>query len=92
MKQELDLNYDISVDNMVDISPRSNEWIKGFDIKKAEFFNRKGKRVIKDVLFRVNGHTTEQIFQMKDGLFILEVEEDGEITYFYSDNINDITN
>lgn len=87
MKQELDVDYDISVDNMIDMT--TSQESNGFKVKKASFFNMRGS-VSKNVLAREVNYVQEQIFQMTDGIFILEVEKDMEVSYFFSKNINDL--
>lgn len=86
MKQALSDNYDICVENMNDI----NEKVGNFEVKKATFFNKGNKKETKNVLTFEN----QQIFSMKDGTFVLEVEVDndegGYCEYFYSDNIKDL--
>ena len=84
MKKNLDDNYDITVDNMLDMTEKQE--VNGFTLVNSEFYNKKDKKVNKHILVRDN----EQIFSMKDGIFILEVEDDGMVEYFYSKDINDL--
>lgn len=86
MKNVLNINYDICVENMNDI----NEEVGNFKLEKATFFNKKGQEENKTVLVFDN----KQIYSMKDGKFVLEVEvnndKGGYCEYFYSDNIKDL--
>jgi len=34
----------------------------------------------------------KQIFSMKDGIFILEIEDGIDVTYFYSESLDDLIN
>jgi hypothetical protein len=89
MKVELDLDYDITVDNMV--SPSPSHAINGFKLDPREFYNSKMKLVKMTTLSRVNADfSQDQILTMKDGLFILEIEQCGEVEYFSSNDINDL--
>ena len=86
LKKELDDNYDISVENMLDMTQE----IGGFKLSEEEFSNKKSKLVKKNILR--NEEENKQIFSMKDGLFILEVEDvnEGTVEYFFSKDINDL--
>lgn len=84
---ELDLEYDMTVDNMV---PLTGEY-KGWTNEEGEFYSPE-EDVIK-MNYLLNDDCTRQIFQMKDGRFVLEVENDEfEVEYFYSYDINDLLN
>lgn len=83
MKNELSPDYDISVDKMLNMT--KDQEIGGFELTESEFYGKKGK-VKMNILVRDN----EQIFSMNDGIFILEVEDDDMVEYFYSTNINDL--
>jgi len=85
--KELDIGYDISVSNMNDISTECGD----FTIEDAEFYDiNLGKLVNKKVLVFDSKQIKKQIFSMTDGIYILEIEEVGEVEYFYSKNINDL--
>lgn len=90
MKNELPEDYDISVENMLDMN-KSQE-LGGFKAQGTTFYNKKGKQIPKQILR--NEEESKQIFQMKDGKFILEEEtfddKGGDILYFYSDVITDL--
>ncbi len=95
MKKELDIDYDISVDYMTPIGPEHET--ETFKIKSAEFYPKKGKLVSMNILsngIEAGTSGSKQIFAMKDGTFVLEIEdwtdEDNEVKYFYSDNIKDL--
>ena len=85
----LDDNYDISVDNMLDISKDQEQ--NGFKIKAGVFYSptvfKKHKRniLVKDV----NGYK-HQIMSMNDGRFILEISDNIDTKYFYSNILKDL--
>lgn len=84
---ELDLDYDMTVDNMV---PLTGEY-KGWTNEEGEFYLLSDEKLVKmPYLLNCN----KQIFQMKDGRFVLEVEniesDEFEVEYFYSYDINDL--
>ena len=86
---ELDLDYDMTVDNMV---PLTGEY-KGWTNEEGEFYLLSDEKLVKmPYLLNCN----KQIFQMKDGRFVLEVEniesDEFEAEYFYSYDINDLLN
>jgi hypothetical protein len=94
MRQELDPEYDIAVNNML---PFEGDAPKGWEVEKAEFISTKGKAVKMNVLRKEEvgskDHLTQsvqQIFQMKDGKFILEVDDFEEIEYFCSNDLADL--
>ena len=76
MKEQLKEDYEVSVDDMID----------DFKVTTAEFYNKAGKIVNKNILSKDG----QQIFSMKDGKFVLEVEDDGFVEYFCSNDINDL--
>ena len=85
---ELDADYDMTVDNMVTLTGE----YKGWTNKEGEFYSvNEGKFINMSVL---NNDFDKQIFQMKDGRFVLEVEniesDEFEVEYFYSYDINDL--
>jgi hypothetical protein len=93
MKKKLSNDYDITVNNMkpIDEAPKKS----GFKVSRAEFYDMKGKglgkKVRMNVLSRENkDYSIEQIFAMKDGLFVLEIEKNGEVKYFSSKELNDL--
>lgn len=90
MKKELDLEYEISVDNILDMT--SDDEVGLFEIIEAFFllpdgesFNNVSRKVLSD-------GETSQIFFMKDGKYILEIEDlqEGLVDYYYSDKIVDL--
>jgi len=93
MKKELNLDYDISVDNMLNLT-ESDEF-SGFKLETSEFGSMtKEEFTNMDVLQKTDeDFNRSQIMKMTDGKFILEVESDGgcEVDYFYSDDIKDLT-
>lgn len=93
MKQELSDDYIIDADNMVDFK----EVPKGCEIFESEFYSPQKEADIKVKILRKDISTEEakQVFQMKDGIFILEHstfdDEFGEvIEYFYSQSLFDL--
>ena len=92
--KRLDDNYDICVDDML---PMLIEQEKGdFKIKNGEFYRTKDfEKVNMPILAtgRIDcGALNKQIFSMKDGKFILEIEENYEVEYFYSENLDELIN
>ena len=86
MRKELNDNYDISADRMVDIT----ETCSGFLNEPATFYSFSvDKYITKQILISELELGTKQIFKMNDGLFILEIE-DGELEYYCSKNLNDL--
>ena len=93
MKKPLSENYNISANDMLDMKPEQE--VNGFKIENSEFYPNGGsKATTKNILVKENSEFVRfQIFSMKDGKFILEVDPDGEnIGYFYSENLDDLTN
>jgi hypothetical protein len=91
MKQLLDDNYDISAENWI---PMKAEQAKnGFNLKTVKFQTSKGEERTVDVL--VFGEDGKQIFQMKDGRFVLEdcdqTYQGDDIKYFWSENLDDLS-
>jgi hypothetical protein len=87
MRQELDPKYDIAVNNML---PFEGDAPKGWEIEEAEFISAKGKAAKMNVLRKEEAGSIQQIFQMKDGKFILEVDNFEEIEYFCSNDLVDL--
>jgi len=81
-KKKLDDDYIISGENMLDIT----EPVGNFRIKTTKFGNFQESKV------KVLYHMNKQIFSMKDGIYILEVENylRGSVKYYYSTDINDL--
>lgn len=90
MKKKLSNDYSITVDKMLNMS--AEQEAKGFKVKGADFYNpNNGEMARKKILVRENkDYSIEQIFSMMDGKFLLEIEIDGELTYFYSKNLTDL--
>ena len=91
MKKELDLDYDINVVNMIPFTKSlpNSEMV----LHEAEFYNLKGNAVKMMVLkndIEFGSIGCKQIFQMKDGKFILEVEDEEGVEYFFSNKIEDL--
>ena len=83
---ELDLEYDMTVENMV---PLTGEY-KGWTNEEGEFYLLSNEKIVK-MPYLLNEDCDRQIFQMKDGRFVLEVENDEcEVDFFYSYDINDL--
>lgn len=82
MKEQLKEDYEVSVDDMIDAISDVGD----FKVTTAEFYNKAGKIVNKNILSKDG----QQIFSMKDGKFVLEVEDDGFVEYFCSNDINDL--
>ena len=81
--KELDIDYDISVSNMNDITNDHGDFL----VTDTEFYDINTSKLTNKKVLRSGG---KQIFSMKDGTFILEIEDCGEVEYFYSNNINDL--
>jgi len=88
--KELPDDYDITVDNMIGMS--AEHVTDDFKIHHGIFYSMNdGKDKSMNVLKHESPEgVIKQIFQMNDGKFILEVEEFGEVTYFYSDKLSDL--
>ena len=82
MKQELNVDYDISVDNMLPI----NEPVGSFVVNESSFIGNDNKLTHMNVL----QDGDKQIFAMKDGTFVLEECDDDGCNYFFSKDINDL--
>jgi hypothetical protein len=83
---ELDADYDMTVDNMESLTDKYNGWSN----KEGEFYLISDDKFIKMPCL-LNDAGDKQIFKMKDGRFVLEVENDEfEVEYFYSYDINDL--
>lgn len=82
---ELEIDYDISVNNMQNITESKGN----FKVVDSNFYDWSSEKEVKmKILSDDNG---KQIFSMKDGKFVLEVEDENmEIDYFYSENIEDL--
>lgn len=92
MKKDLDSNYDIMADKMVSFTPEQLR--EGWVLYDAEFYSVKTRKVVKIQTLNngieVGECGAKQIFQMKDGKYILEVEDEDGVEYFYSENIEDL--
>lgn len=94
MKQELDINYEISVHDMLNMEKEHTTAY--WKIRDAEFFSPTdfdlGRIQIRVLTNGVDIGTSgaKQIFRMNDGKFILEVEEGLNVDYFYSENLIDL--
>lgn len=77
--------YDISVDNMVPMSKEHE--CAPFTLLETSFFNQKGEDTNMPIL---SDSCEQQIFRMKDGKFILEIDNGDTVDYFYSENLNDL--
>jgi hypothetical protein len=90
MKQELSPDYEINVENMIPFTENNSQ--KGMNLFEASFYNNKGKK-IKMLVLKNNEEPgnfgCKQIFQMKDGTFILE-EENEDVEYYFSKNLQDL--
>ena len=83
---ELDVDYDMTVENMV---PLTDKYI-GWSNEEGEFYLLGDAKLVK-MPYLLNDAGDKQIFKMKDGRFVLEVENDEfEVEYFYSYDINDL--
>lgn len=79
-------DYEVTVDNMIPL----NSKVSNFEVCNSQFFSfEKDKLVNMDILVNEEGW---QIFAMKDGTFILEVEDFamGTVDYLQADNLQDI--
>jgi len=91
--KELSDDYDITVDNMfsIDLSAPifwgTDYESKGYSLKESKFYNSKNVLTPMTILSNNKG---KQIFWMKDTKFILEVEKEGEVEYFYSEKLKDL--
>jgi hypothetical protein len=68
--------------------------VAGWQLYDAEFYSVKTRKVI-NLKTLYNGTEigrigAKQIFQMKDGKYVLEVEDEEGVEYFYSENIQDL--
>lgn len=90
MKQELSPDYEINVENMIPFIESKPQ--NGMHLFEATFYNTKGKKT-KMMVLKNNEEPgnfgCKQIFQMKDGSFILE-EENEDIEYYFSKNLQDL--
>lgn len=85
--KKLNDSYEISADNM--ISMTESHTVVGFNLIEGEFFSESDGDIV-PVNILESHNQDKQIFSMKDGTFILEAEEDGDIEYYYSYNITDL--
>jgi len=85
-KIKLSDDYEINVDQMLDIKEHKGD----FKVIKASFYNLKGTKVNRNVLSNETEGECRQIFSMKDGTFILEIDDCINVEYFYSKDINDL--
>ena len=86
--KRLEEDYRVIVDNMVPATDLPNN--REFIIDTATFYSFKdGKYVNMNVL---TNEDDKQIFSMKDGRFVVEIEnmDDGSVEYYYSEDINDL--
>jgi hypothetical protein len=88
MIQELDDNYDISVDGMINVTVEQEKG--GYKIFNSEFYSLLYEKVYMNILKYENESACKQIFSMKDGKFILEIENELGISYFYSESLDDL--
>tara|TARA_R110000772_G_scaffold20466_5_gene56916 strand:- start:76153 stop:76485 length:333 start_codon:yes stop_codon:yes gene_type:complete len=92
----MDLNndYDINVDNMLDISTDKED--DKFKIESSEFYSESTEDYIsKNILVWENDEPWHiyQIFSMTDGKFVLEIEDaEGDINYYYSNDLEELKN
>lgn len=88
MKQPLNNNYPIGVEDIVSI----NTPIKPFIIHEAQFLNKQKQLETRNILITCDGISSKQIFLMKDGKYILEIDdtENDNCEYFYSNDILDL--
>ena len=85
--EELDMDYDITCDNLVDI----DQEVVGFKVYEGEFYDMKLKDYVSIKTLKNGDDKT--IFKTKDdGRYVLEVEDlqMGTVEYFYSFNIQDL--
>ena len=90
----LDFDYDIDVKNMIPFTEdqATNDW----QLRNTTFFSLDGKKFKEIPMVNLgNGINpgecgAKQIFQMKDGKFILEVEDEEGVEYFFSENLQDL--
>lgn len=85
MKEELDLDYDISAENILNMT--KDQEIGDFKLITSEFYSEKG---IVERTILSNEKEQKQIFSMQDGRFVLEVEEDGMVEYYFSNDIKEL--
>lgn len=91
MKKELGWDYDITVDNMIPMTKEQE--IGNFKLHETEFGSQKKKGLVKMNVLTIGQAGCDgcrQIFQMNDGKFILEVEDEGMVDYYYSKDITDL--
>lgn len=93
MREELSLDYDISIDNMIEFTTEEVEFANGFGFKLSneEFYSIKNNVLVPILLLR---NIDNQIFKMNDGLFILEfcpdMDQEGGIVYYKSTDLKDL--
>lgn len=80
--------YDVNSNHMVSFD--SNFKIGDFRAYNSEFLNFNQPADRKIIL--INTQEDKQIFQMKDGKFILEIEDGDYCRYYYSYNLEELIN
>jgi len=86
--KELSNDYEVTVTNMVPLTKADEA--NGFKLSTSDFFNIEEDTMnCMDILQKDN----LQIFKMKDGKFIIEIEdqENFECSYFYSNSLTELT-
>jgi hypothetical protein len=86
--KHLEEDYKVIVDNMVPAQDLTNN--REFIVDTTTFYSiSTGKPVSMTVL---TNEDDKQIFAMQDGRFILEIEnfDDDSVSYYYSEDINDL--
>lgn len=93
MREELSLDYDISIDKMVEFTPDEVKFASdyGFELSNEQFYSAKDDKYVHILLLR---NFDDQIFKMNDGLYILEAcpdeDEAGGIVYYKSNELKDL--
>lgn len=85
--EELDMDYDITCDNLVDI----DQEVVGFKVYEGEFYDMKLGDFVSIKTLK-NGNDKTILKTKDDGRYVLEVEDfqTGTVEYFYSFNIQDL--
>ena len=88
MMNDLDLDYNMGVDNMLQIEEIE---YPGWILNEGEFYSNSGDRklTMSYLQYDFSDNHIFKIFKMTDR-YVLKTELDGVIEYFYSLDINDL--
>ncbi len=93
--KKLDNDYEISVDNMKNMTTEQES--DNFKLIESEFYSKYNKKVSMNILVQrpncsipySDYDVYQQIFSMKDGTFILEVETEEFIEYYLANELTE---